>query len=312
MNPSKPFLCFAIFSCVVTVGALLMCTSSHKESHDRIINHNQTVFQSYHELLASIHSRIDTLSVRKQDIILDIVQDSILNKLPKLPTKQQQALASYVESAVIAASMEMPYTNLVDELEASLSSIQIANLQAETKALLELEFNKIQNEYQTLALWAGILTIVFLIFSFYSMFKTEELLKQGRTGVKELSDLKVQGSGQISDLISTGRSIIDEFETKSAKAIRTAAEKAIVKKNELTKEIKGTIDAAMRDVTDAADNASRSLDQKYMDLSEALRIREEVDEKKYRQLIVEDRKLVDVQLKAIQMQLNYIEQKIKG
>ena len=146
MNPSKPFLWFAIFSCVVTVGALLMCTSSHMESHDRIINHNQTAFQSYHEMLASIPSRIDALNARKQEIILDIVQDSILTKLPKLPTKQQQALASYVESAVMAASMEMSYTNLVDELEASVSSIQIANIHAEIKGLLELEFNKIQNE----------------------------------------------------------------------------------------------------------------------------------------------------------------------
>ena len=312
MNPSKPFLWFAIFSCVVTVGALLMCTSNHVESHDRIINHNQTAFQSYQEMLASIPSRIDALNVRKQEIILDIVQDSILTKLPKLPTKQQQALASYVESAVMAASMEMSYINLVDELEASVSSVQIANINAEIKDLLELEFNKIQNEYQTLALWAGILTIVFLIFSFYSMFKTEELLKQGHTGVKELSDLKVQGTGQISDLISTGRSIIDDFETKSAKAIRAASEKAIIKKNELTKDIKGVIEVAMRDITDAADNASRSLDQKYMDLSEALKIREEADEKKCRQLMAEDRKLIDVELKTIKMQLDYIEQKIKG
>ena len=289
-----------------------MSTSSHRESHDRIINHNQTAFQSYHEILASIPSYIDTLTVRKQEIILDIIKDSILTKLPKLSVKQQQALASYVESAVIAASMQMPYTSLIDKLEASVSSNQISNIQAETKALLELEFNKIQNEYETLALWAGILTIVFLIFSFYSMFKTEELLKQGRTGVKELSDLKVQGTCQISDLISTGRSIIDDFETKSAKAIRTAAEKAIIKKNDLTKEIKSTIETAKRDITDAADNASRSLDQKYMDLSEALKLREAVDEKKIRQLIADDSKLIDVQLKTIQMKLDYIEQKING
>ena len=37
--------------------------------------------------------------------------------------------------------------------------------QEEVKALLELEFNKIQNEYETQEIWTGILTIVFLIFS---------------------------------------------------------------------------------------------------------------------------------------------------
>ena len=113
-------------------------------------------------------------------------------------------------------------------------------------------------------------------------------------------------------MISTGRSIIEDFETNSAKAIRTAAEKAIIKKNDLTKEIKGAIETAKKDITDTADSASRALDQRYIDLSDALKLREEDDEKKYRQLIAEDRKLIDVQLKTIQMQLHYIEQKIKG
>lgn len=312
MNPTKPFLWFAMFSCVVTVVALLLCNSSHKDSHNRIINQNQAAFQSYNSILAAMPSRIDTLTARKQAIILDIIEDSILNNLPKLPYKQKQAIASYVESAVLAASMQLPYSSLIDELDASVRAVQIANIQAETKALLELEFNKIQNEYETLALWAGILTIVFLIFSFYSMFKTEELLKQGRVGVKELSDLKTKGAGQISDLISKGKGIIDDFETTSTNAIRNAAEKAIVKKNELTKEIKSTIETAKRDITDSADSASRLLDQKYIDLSDALKLREELDEKKYRQLIAEDRKLIDVQLQTILMRLDYLEQKMNN
>lgn len=153
-----------MFSCAVTVAALALCHFNHKESHDRIINQNQAFFQSYRATLASLPSRMDTITARKQDVLLDIIEDSLLNNLPKLPRNHQQALRSYVESAVLAASMELPYYSLIGELEESASSLQIANIQAETKALLELEFNKIQNEYETLALWAGILTIVFLIF----------------------------------------------------------------------------------------------------------------------------------------------------
>ena len=312
MNPSKYFIRFAIFSCVVTVGALLLCHSSHKKSHQRIVTQNQTAFQSYNAILASLPSRIDTINARKQTIMLDIIEDSILNNLPKLPNKQKQALASYVESAVMAASMELPYSSLMDELEASVNSVQISNIQSETKALLELEFNKIQNEYETLALWAGILTVVFLIFSFYSMFKTDELLKQGREGVNELSNLKSEGSNQLAVLISEATASISDFKAKSNNAIRTAAEKALIKKKELVKEIDDTIELAKKGLTDSADSASRLLDQKYMDLSAALKLREEQNVDKYRQLIAEDRTLLEMQLKTLQMKLDYLEQKVEG
>ena len=312
MNPSKSFIRFAIFSCVVTVGALLLCNSSHKKSHQRIVTQNQAAFQSYNALLASLPSRIDTINARKQAIMLDIIEDSILNNLPKLPNKQKQALASYVESAVMAASMALPYSSLMDELEESVNSVQISIIQSETKALLELEFNKIQNEYETLALWAGILTIVFLIFSFYSMFKTDELLNQGREGVKELSSLKVDGAEQIAGLISEATDAITTFKTKSSNAIRSAAEKAILKKKEFAKEIQDTIEFAKKDVTDSADSASRLLDQKYMDLSAALKLREEQNTDEYRRLIAEDRKLLEVQLKTLQMKLDYLEKIVEG
>lgn len=58
--------------------------------------------------------------------------------------------------------------------------------QEEVKALLELEFNKIQNEYETQEIWTGILTIVFLIFSFYSLFKSEEMERKGQEALGKI------------------------------------------------------------------------------------------------------------------------------
>lgn len=50
----------------------------------------------------------------------------------------------------------------------------------EIKSLLDLEFNRIQNEFESFEIWAGIITIIFLIFSFYSLFKTEQFERQGK------------------------------------------------------------------------------------------------------------------------------------
>lgn len=58
--------------------------------------------------------------------------------------------------------------------------------------LLELEFNKIQHEYDVLALWGGILTIVFLIFTFYSLSKSDEINKQSQLTARRIDNAQRQ------------------------------------------------------------------------------------------------------------------------
>lgn len=63
--------------------------------------------------------------------------------------------------------------------------VEINNEQS--KSLLEMQYNKLQSDFTVLSLWAGILMIVFLIFSIYSMFKTDEMIKQGREGLRSIN-----------------------------------------------------------------------------------------------------------------------------
>lgn len=60
----------------------------------------------------------------------------------------------------------------------------------EIQTLLELQSNKINSDFTILSVWAGILMIVFLIFSIYSMFKTDELIKQSREGLIAVENAK--------------------------------------------------------------------------------------------------------------------------
>ena len=48
--------------------------------------------------------------------------------------------------------------------------------QNRVEALLETEYNKLQADFNILMLWARCLMIVFLVFSLYSIFKTDEML----------------------------------------------------------------------------------------------------------------------------------------
>ena len=73
-------------------------------------------------------------------------------------------------------------------------------LRDEIRSLLQLEFNKIQNEYEALEIWAAILTVVFLIFSFYSFFKTEKLEEDGRQSISRINSLEEKAQTDLDDL----------------------------------------------------------------------------------------------------------------
>lgn len=53
---------------------------------------------------------------------------------------------------------------------------------------LDLQYNKIQNDYAILTTWASALMIIFLIFSIYSMFKIDEIQKQSRESLRLIDE----------------------------------------------------------------------------------------------------------------------------
>ena len=69
--------------------------------------------------------------------------------------------------------------------------------------MLELHLDKIEHEYTNITIWAAVLTIVFLVFSFFSLFKIE----QSR---KEIEDLKRQGEADINAIITNASDIIKD------------------------------------------------------------------------------------------------------
>lgn len=72
-----------------------------------------------------------------------------------------------------------------------------------TEKMLELHLGKIEHEYTNITIWAAVLTIVFLVFSFFSLFKIE----QSR---KEIEDLKRQGEADINAIITNASGIIKD------------------------------------------------------------------------------------------------------
>lgn len=100
--------------------------------------------------------------------------------------RQQQIIMVYEKSMELCSNLTSQNKNRLIEQIAEGNQKQ----QSEVKALLELEFNKIQNEYETQEIWTAVLTIVFLIFSFYSLFKSEQLERQGQESLDAIRDVE--------------------------------------------------------------------------------------------------------------------------
>ena len=96
----------------------------------------------------------------------------------------------------------------------------------EVKTLLELEFNRIQNEFEAIEIWTGVLTVIFLIFSFYSLFKTEQLENQSKDELKRIKKISEDGETKLST-----------FDTNSSNAL-VALNKSVEEiKNESNQQI---------------------------------------------------------------------------
>lgn len=85
-------------------------------------------------------------------------------------------------------------------------------LNGQTKTMINLHLGKVEHEYSNITMWAAILTILFLVFSFYSIFKMDELIQQGNEGVKDIKQLKCDGNKEVEKLKDTTAKLIENTE----------------------------------------------------------------------------------------------------
>ncbi|MCH5219106.1 MAG: hypothetical protein J1F20_00945 [Muribaculaceae bacterium] len=107
----------------------------------------------------------------------------------------------YSDSLLVAARTELldslhtnPHTTLenYNTLERLTTISNGLSSQHTAASLIEVEFNKVQSQYEALGIWAGILAIVFLIFSLYNIFRADELRKEAQSALRDLNDINTE------------------------------------------------------------------------------------------------------------------------
>ena len=166
-------------------------------------NGQQRILMSYKESLALIDSlqkqneeALNRVLSEREQTIKKILSDTLVDNIQGLCPKQKDAVKKYVRPYLEVTTRELD----VKEKMKSDPNLEYKLLRNEVRSLLQLEFNKIQNEYEALEIWAAILTVVFLIFSFYSFFKTEKLEEDGRQSITRINTMENDARNNLNDL----------------------------------------------------------------------------------------------------------------
>ena len=134
----------------------------------------------------------------------------------KLGSNNKAILSTYMLDSVYNNDVELLYAEYDKVLRED--SLRLCNeralLEMQTKSMIDLHLNKVEHEYSNLTIWAAILTILFLVFSFYSIYKMDELIQQGNDGVKDIRSLKKSSEDIIEKLEATSKSEIEKTQNK--------------------------------------------------------------------------------------------------
>lgn len=168
------------------------------------------------------------------------------------------------------------FEKTIDPLTVSKDSCVYANEQLvscmreymqSTQNVLELQSNKIQADFTLLSLWAGILMIVFLIFSIYSMFKTDELMKQGREGLRAIEASKAKADEQVETIDKKVESEIQKVSSAANSQLTAISEES----EKVLFELKQSIEAERKAFKDMVDQKAVDFNGEYIKYVEKLK-----------------------------------------
>ena len=164
-----------------------------------------------------------TLNSHDRDVInysdSSVVDSNFLNKRNSLQSSKKDTIV------FLEKENKDPELNTSPNITSTIENIE---------KLLHLEIAKIEEERTCLTLWIGIITVVFLIFSFYSLLNSEKLLKKGQDDVVEIRGLKKEVRDEVR--------FLNESYIYYTKRMEDDLERVTEKKDDIIKDFQEKVD----------------------------------------------------------------------
>lgn len=229
------FLGTIFFALVVYVGITCINHSEAKDYREKIISNQK-----------------ESLSLAKQKIRAIYKLDSVI--------AISQTWADTTKSDSLRSNRDsLLYINYIishrEELKRSSDALkqELDATAKETKSMIDIHLQYIDQQYSTLSLWAGIITIVFLIFSFYAVFKQEDAINKAYAIIDDLNNkllgLDESVKSKMRKIEEDSKFLIKDIDEKVAREIEILSHKS----TGLIKEIKDKAVSETKKIIQEAD-----------------------------------------------------------
>lgn len=223
------FLSITGLFCCLFIGYL--CYSSYtlnlsqKRIKDYYINHINKADSLYFSISAYNTKLIENIQNTNNALLADSLIKYTLGSKQKLSENQYNNLSTIISNHYNQSiKIQEQYQSKLSRDSLQLNAERTL-LKGQTKAMIDLHLTKIDHEYNNITMWAAILTILFLVFSFYSIFKMDELIQQGREGVKDIKRLKKEGDASITYVKAKNNEQITKLRENTENIIKEYKEK---------------------------------------------------------------------------------------
>lgn len=211
---------FLIVLCVffaVFLGYLICAHRTLEQSQERIKDsyaiHVAKADSMYMHLLGYNKDVVISKQKATDAILADSLIKSILSNTQHLSTPQSKKIQFTIENYF--RQTEQLHNKYEEKLLRD--SLRLCTerelLEGQIKTMIDLHLNKVEHEYSNITIWAAALTILFLVFSFYSIYKMDELIQQGNEGLKDIRRIKGEGEKTKDQLRTDGKALIEETKT---------------------------------------------------------------------------------------------------
>lgn len=240
------FICYLIYAhCTLRQSQekIKQCYAEHIIKADTLYTH----LFNYNKDIAIIEQKTNAA------ILADSLINSVLTNTQHLSKAQSKKVQLIIENHF--SQVEQLHNKYEEKLLRD--SLRLCTerelLDGQTKTMIDLHLNKVEHEYSNITIWAAALTILFLVFSFYSIYKMDELIQQGYKGLEDIKKIRQESEktqGQMEIILGEAKIKGTEFVESQQSSIVEMFNAAEKKRNEIFKEKKEEFDNLITQVND--------------------------------------------------------------
>ena len=172
-NPILKYFCITFVVTMIVLVSYLTCSlMAMKDSQEAIVNEH-----------INHVARIDSIFYEMKNVILSN------------------------DTNVIANSQE-----LLNQLhnDSAMFRREVLLSQKEMNSLISLHIDKVENDYAQIGIWGGILSVIFIIFGFFAIFKIEETKTEAKTLLNNIEEQGKKVSDKI-NILQEQASVLNNF-----------------------------------------------------------------------------------------------------